>query len=894
MATNTTFRLLQPRPLVETGAPRLQYERTYLLLHPGADGQFVQRMLELAPVVSRWTIGGSADDAGIGGLNVRRVIALRPGDWPGSDNGSGLEDFFCRFYPGVTFWPLDWENELQLRGRLLAYSLRETGFSLAYPTTHLPPQVVEGFGEPLAERGSWQTWLGLTSSWFTCGDEVLSATDGVVVEAGWHGNQGGLGYRVRVKTAAPDGREVCIRYAPLIGEDGFYVGIGDSVAAGQKLGRPGQLAGGDVLRVEVQVDDAFVDPALLIDWPAQAAQPAPTETPRIIGDKVLVSPQFIERQGTEKALVINADRPGAPRPETPPAATAVILPPIADMVERLDWRAAAAIAASPQTLLAETAAFAALPQAWQVIAVNPAAWEESTQTQLRRRASSTVRTIEATTPWEMALYLLPALEGDIALAQTDSRWAHYDFGEQPGPSGSTIGSYGCFVTALAIVLRKHYRRDITPPLLDKLLVAARAAYFDDNMLAWEGVVPLFPLFDDYIKDNRMRSAAELQRLLEAGWEVILRRADGGHFVYLEAVADDTLQIIDTWDGIRKQKPANAFAGIRAAHLRQSAASSTARTLLVGLHDARGAEWMVEQGFTEGCCLLPHIVQRQPIQLDYRHIQSAGITVICRLNWGYADGTGTLPPPRDKTAFIDAVVRTMRAAKGVDYFHVGNEPNNPQEWPGFGRSDEFPLTAAYVAEIYNAIWQQVAGQAKMGPPPLDPYYGPHSDNGEWWRTLLDQIEGADALFLHAKTQTNDPAEVWSQERFSDEPLTWQYLHLRTVETALAARPERFRDLPVFITELNPQHLTVIGGPLGWQPDNSAWVGEALSYLSQLPIHGVVFYRYELAGDQAPFGLENKPAILRAISSHARTTSRVSHIAHRKSQLAYRTREAKGEK
>jgi hypothetical protein len=882
MSTDTTFRLLQPQPRADTGAPRLQYERTYLLLHPGADGQFVQRMLELAPVVSRWTIGGSADDAGIGSLNVRRVIALRPGDWPASDGVGGLEDFFRRFYPGVTFWPLDWENDVQLKGRLLAYSLLETGFSLAYPTTHVPPQIVESFGDPLPERESWQTWLGLSSSWFTCGDEVLAATDGVVVEAGWHGNQGGLGYRVRVKTTAPDGREVCIRYAPFIGEDGFYVGIGDSVAAGQKLGRPGQLASGEVLRVEVQVEGAFVDPALLIDWPAQAvrADPMPMAAPRIMGDKVLVSPQFIDRQAAEsKAVIIDAGRSSAPRPETPTAATAVILPPVADRVERLDWRAAAAIAASPQMWLAEADASAALPQAWHVIAVNPTAWGEDDQARLRRRASGTVRTVEATTPWEMALHLLPELEGDIALAQTDSRWASYDFGEQPGPSGSTIGNYGCFVTALAIVLRKHYRRDVTPPILDKLLVAARAAYFDDNMLAWEGVVPLFPLFDDYIKDNRMRSAAELQRLLEAGWEVILRRADGGHFVYLEAVAGDTLQIIDTWDGTRRQKPANAFAGVRAAHLRPRAAPSTARTLLVGLHDARGAEWMVAQGITEGCCLVHHVVQRQPVQLDYRHIQSAGITVICRLNWGYADGTGTLPRPQDKAAFIDAVVRTMRVAKGVDYFHVGNEPNNPQEWPGFGRNDEFPLTPAYVAGLYNAIWRQVVGQAKMGPPPLDPYYGPHSDNGEWWTALLAQIEGADALFLHAKTQTNDPAEVWSQERFSDDPLTWQYLHLRTVETALAARPERFRSLPVFITELNPQHLTSIGGALGWQPDNSAWVDEALSYLRQLPIHGVVFYRYERAGDQAPFGLEDKPAILRAILNHARTAPRVSHIADR---------------
>ncbi|HQE98297.1 MAG TPA: hypothetical protein PLG06_01010, partial [Anaerolineae bacterium] len=60
---------------------------------------------------------------------------------------------------------------------------------------------------------------------------------------------------------------------------------------------------------------------------------------------------------------------------------------------------------------------------------------------------------------------------------------------------------------------------------------------------------------------------ELQRLLEDGWEIILRRADGGHFVYLERVEDDTLHIIDTWDGKRKAHAASAYRGVRAAHVR---------------------------------------------------------------------------------------------------------------------------------------------------------------------------------------------------------------------------------------------------------------------------------------------------------------------------------------
>ncbi len=45
----------------------------------------------------RYTIGGSADDAGIGNLDVRRVIAANPQKW----TGGNLEDFFRQYCPGV-------------------------------------------------------------------------------------------------------------------------------------------------------------------------------------------------------------------------------------------------------------------------------------------------------------------------------------------------------------------------------------------------------------------------------------------------------------------------------------------------------------------------------------------------------------------------------------------------------------------------------------------------------------------------------------------------------------------------------------------------------------------------------------------------------------------------
>jgi murein DD-endopeptidase MepM/ murein hydrolase activator NlpD len=1168
----------EPPPAPRRGDPRCQYERTYVLAHPSADESFMLKLLDLSwGIGERWTVGGSADDAGIGNLDVRRVIALRPGEW-----GGDLQAFFEQHYPGVVYWPLDWEDDYQLKGRLLAYSLREAGLALAYPTAHgrgsasrggeaVPrPHITDIFGRWRPESGVHHCGLDLASSWSVWGDEILSATDGVVVEAGWHGNQGNFGYRVRVRTIAPDGREVLIRYAHLTGDDGIYVRTGDGVVTGQKLGRPDssgkstpeRSSGGDHLHIDVRVGDTYADPALLIQWPENAAKAVAEAAAGVIAHPLAGSEAVLHRKvhcDTQSDLQLSRPEPaggcrqsaeysssakvadGVP-PRWPYRRTYVLLPQIEDTVERLEWRVAAAIGSSEQMrtvghsaddagvgplvreivavnpgewrdeleawydehypnaeyravetespwemainllppldgdialaqtdpqwadhdfgedpdangetigrygcfltglaiilrkvygrdvtppmldrlLVAARAAYVSdnllmwtevvplfpafdesikdnvqrsarqleglLSDGWEIIlrradgghfvyleavegdvlhiidtwdgerkekaapdyigvraarvrerqpspestesakaldwvppripyrrtyvllpqiedsleriewriaaaigsseqmrtvghsaddagvgplvreivAVNPGEWDGDLRAWYDEHyPNAKYRTVETESPWEMAVRLLPLLNEDIALAQTDRRWAGYDFGEEPDENGETIGRYGCFLTGLAIILRKLYQRDITPPMLDKLLVTARAGYFNDNLMNWHGVVPLFPAFDDGIKDNVRRSAVELKRLLRNGWEIILRQADGSHFVYLEDVKGDVLHIIDTWDGKRKQKSASAYAGIRAAHLKPQGPPLPLPKVLVGLHDQSGGEWMAGQGL-RGCCLVHRMVQRQPIQIDCRRLQETGITVIGRLNWGYADGTGTLPRPEHKNAFVDAVVQTMLAARGVDYFHVGNEPNNRSEWPGFKTGNEYALTPDYVTEIYNEIWHRVAGRVKLGPPPLDPYFGPNSNNREWWVYMLDNVAGADALFLHAKTQTNDPAEARARDRFGDWPLTWQYLHLKTVETALAIVPDRFRTLPVFITELNPQFLETGGGATGWLADNDEWVREALGYFrEERPVNGVVFYRYEPAGDQAPFGLEHKPAILDAI-------------------------------
>lgn len=62
----------------------------------------------------RWTVGTSADDAGIGDLNVRRIIAINPSSW-----GASLQAFYEQYYPDVEYrtietnTPADLENILR-------------------------------------------------------------------------------------------------------------------------------------------------------------------------------------------------------------------------------------------------------------------------------------------------------------------------------------------------------------------------------------------------------------------------------------------------------------------------------------------------------------------------------------------------------------------------------------------------------------------------------------------------------------------------------------------------------------------------------------------------------------------------------------------------------------
>ena len=103
-------------PVTGRGAPRIDYERTYLLLPPLSEVASATAWWAaacLSAFKANWTVGGSADDAGVGDLSYRRVLAINPSLWNGD-----LEAFYAEWYPGTTYIPIVAASPLEMQLKL--------------------------------------------------------------------------------------------------------------------------------------------------------------------------------------------------------------------------------------------------------------------------------------------------------------------------------------------------------------------------------------------------------------------------------------------------------------------------------------------------------------------------------------------------------------------------------------------------------------------------------------------------------------------------------------------------------------------------------------------------------------------------------------------------------
>jgi hypothetical protein len=486
-----------------------------------------------------------------------------------------------------------------------------------------------------------------------------------------------------------------------------------------------------------------------------------------------------------------------------------------------------------------------------VLAVNPAQWPGSLVDFFDEHYPGVVvQTVSAETP-ECLRQKLSDDEEDIALCQNDPRWKNIDLGEDPG--GETIGQAGCLLTSFSMCLRRagHW---IYPDQLNAILATNGAPFTnDDHLTNWAAAVEIFAEFDDSCKINTQHSATALAGMLNDGWEIVLRHPGSTHFVYLEKVVGETLHIIDPWDGQRKTKVAGLYAGIRGAHCTGTTPPPPAGFTLRGVHDLAGADWLLEHGL-KGWCTVARYLGTSPQQLDLQKYADAGIRVILRLTYSYAQddgGAGTMPPPDKIRAHEAAVVETMRLNPSAWGFIYGNEPNNKREWP-----HDFGLSPSYYLASYNRVWAAKPADAWLSPCAIDPYNAGWGDWRKTWYDVLRQITDCDFLALHAYTHGPGPALVWGKKVFGDDPLKGVYYDMRVLESQQGIIPARFWGKYVVVTETN--HYTDNQGAIGWE-DTYEWTKEAYRYFASHGVAGACLFRF----GYTDWKMGHLPNVLRAL-------------------------------
>ena len=257
--------------------------------------------------------------------------------------------------------------------------------------------------------------------------------------------------------------------------------------------------------------------------------------------------------------------------------------------------------------------------------------------------------------------------------------------------------------------------------------------------------------------------------------------------------------------------------------------------------------------------------------DYRPRVVGGHTVIVRLNHGY-EPDGTLPSPNRYEDFARRCAHFVRNSRGARIYVIGNEMNNRREWPG-GVNGQ-PILPEDYARCFNLVYRRVKDvtpDAIVCPGAIDPYHAslslppfnsPFGDIRQYWQAMLDQIEACDGLAVHAYTHGPDPKLVESTQEFVNPPLLRVRFNFLVFQDVLNATPERFRTLPVYLTETN--HLHTGQEPnWGWVNVNSGWVWAMYQQVDEWnqrggqQIHAALIYRYP---NLDPWVIVNKPQVV----------------------------------
>ena len=250
--------------------------------------------------------------------------------------------------------------------------------------------------------------------------------------------------------------------------------------------------------------------------------------------------------------------------------------------------------------------------------------------------------------------------------------------------------------------------------------------------------------------------------------------------------------------------------------------------------------------------------------DYSHLTNNGLSVMVRLNAGYA-GAGTIPYEAHYKDFARRCANFVEASTGARIWIIGNEPNHPIEWPGadWDWGAARPRTPDSVGEkitperyVKAYLLARDAIHAAPGheddlvlTAAIAPWNAlctyPGNPTGDWivyFRQMLKLLgpDNCDGITLHAYTHGADPNLIDSEARMG-EPHQHRRYEFRVYQDFMNAIPWEMQHLPVYLTEADENEP--------WRNENIGWVQRAygeIDYWNKRhpfrPIRSLILYRW----------------------------------------------------
>jgi len=245
---------------------------------------------------------------------------------------------------------------------------------------------------------------------------------------------------------------------------------------------------------------------------------------------------------------------------------------------------------------------------------------------------------------------------------------------------------------------------------------------------------------------------------------------------------------------------------------------------------------------------------------------SGWGIVIRLNHGYHTA-GTLPEVEHYQEFAATCARYAELylkhpeedpGKYTWVIVIGNEQNNPREWPRDGHPPQ-PITPQNYARAFNLAYRrikQVLPNATVVPGAVDPYNAAMERPHDYFDRMLEQIEQLDGFSLHTYTHGPVVDYITHLRVFTDAPLIpgtvhEHYYDFQAYRPFIERIPLRWRDLPVYLTETNHWVVNPDGTPpLGWVNRNIGWVRAAYEEIDRWnntphsqQIHCLLLYRWQ---------------------------------------------------